>query len=217
MRLIVFAVFIFVFTAPVFSQRETWSWGGEVGLQMARLSITSATGASSTSSIHTSPSFGLYLRSPETKPNLFEIQAGYEITGANKEVYYARATNEFVRINDRFATVPVTAMWFRHFFNSEKWWAGLGIKGQLVVDSYVRHANPLPPGTTGIIFTPETEKFFGSVSGEMMYAFRLTEICLSAAYSLTPVINDQGVRVIPVCLNFSVKHRITAGGRYGEF
>ncbi len=195
------------------AQHDPWTIGAEVGLQVARLSVVSNTAASHLSSLHTSPPFGIYFRSPESKSYLLSLGVGFNVMGANKEVYYERVPHEWVRIKDRYATVQLSPMYYRHIFKKEKIWLGIGARGQYVVRSYLKHYNPLPSGSAGLIFTPDVKKALVSIKGEIMFVFAQADISIEAAYALTPLIDDCRIQAFPMTVSLMVKRMLYAPKR----
>jgi|GEM_PF-5561728 hypothetical protein len=217
MRGILLWTVIVLFGSRVHAQIDTWSWGAKVGIEASRLNVLSDIAPSRSGAFLVSPPFGLYLRTPTTKRYLFEFQLGYEVNGANKEFYYERTTNNWVRINDRFPTVEMNVIYYHHLLFGDKVWFGIGPKMQYIVQSFVKHGTSLPSGSTGTIYTPEVNNVFASLTGAFMYSLKYADVCLNSSFSFTPLINSEQIIVQNVSFSLMVKKRLLMGGRNGEF
>lgn len=194
------------------AQNNVWSLGAKIAFHCARLNITSGSAPSRSSTIQTTPAFGLYLRVRENKPNIFEFQLAYELTGSNKELYYERRAQEWVRIYDHYRTAAASAMLYHHLLNPEgRVLLGIGLKGQYVVNYTVRHPNPLPVGSAGLIYTPGVQKFYPSACMEFLFNAGFVDVGLGAGYGLMPLIRSEGVKVVSMTAAITVKKRFISG------
>jgi hypothetical protein len=199
------------------AQTDGTTFGGTVGLNAAAIRLSSDSAPSATTSIQTTPAFGLYYRSAMTRRIPFELRVGYECTGANKEYFYQRSQLEWVRILDRHNTVFIGAMVYTKGIIGGKLRAGLGPKVHYAFRSVVRSENSLPPGASGVIITPQVNKLYPAVTAELMFSLANTDIALNASAAVTPLINDARVKGFPIGAALTVKKRLVIGTRKREF
>lgn len=215
MQQILIAASVLLTSVLLSAQSDRWAVGGTVGLNCARIQVTGVVTPTKLSGIQPTPAFGVFFRtalgSGERTFCAFEFRGGYETSGAAREVYYERATEEWVRINDRYSTVPLSALGYVSPGGKGKLWLGAGLKGQYVIKSRVRNHSELPPGSHGFIFEPQVRKLFPSVCAEAVWSAQLADIAFTCCYALTPLIKSEGVTVTPMSLALTVKKRLALG------
>lgn len=178
------------------------------GLNTSQMSLTSSYAGSVTTGVQWSAGFGIYCKSAQVNMFRLEGQIAYEATGSGKETYYQVADEEWVRIYDRYRTIPVSILLVRNIGWKESWSIGIGFKSSFVVGHYVRHENNAPGTISGIIFSPEVFNWFGSPLLQLSHNFPYADVCLSGWYAISPLIEQYGVKAVPYGVAFTVKARI---------
>src|ERR1044072_3431093 len=105
-------------------------WKGQAGLivnlNTFQLTVKGGYGPSVTSGTQWSAGFGVYCKTETKNMFLSESQLAYEAVGAAREFYFARETDEWVRIYDRYRTIPLSIILNRSLGWKETWSFGLG-------------------------------------------------------------------------------------------
>lgn len=215
MRELFIALHFLIVPVAVIAQQDKWALGGTVGFNCARIQVTSPAAATKVSTIQPTPAFGMFFRTAlgtgERMLYALEFRAGYETCGANRELFYERAVDEWVRINDRYSTVPLSVLAYLSPGSGGKLWLGAGLKAQYVAGSKVRINSDFPAGAQGPVLEPEIKKLFPSVSAEVMWSAQLADIAITGCYGAGPLIADQGIRVTPMSVAITVKKRLSLG------
>lgn len=191
--------------------------GGTVGFNLARIQVTSTSAPSRVSGLQSTPAFGLYIRTPDALTNFAELRCGYESAGAEKTIYYEYQSRQFLRIYDRYTTLPVGIMVYHHLTSTSKFSIGAGVKTMIVLKATTRHDNTLPSGTTGVINNPTVKRFVACGTAEIMYSASLADIGVNMYYAFTPAINDYQTKVVYMGLSLTVKKRVTVANRYRSY
>jgi hypothetical protein len=204
----VLVLFLFFQTSAWGQATLTWEGGLMANLNTSQLSVTSPQAASRVTSNQWTAGFGIFVQSSEFKMNYLEGILAFEVTGSSKTIYYVYGNDQFARIPDRYRTIPLIITINRYLGERRKLAIGVGIKSSLVVSYGVRHEDPLPPSTTGLIQTAEPRKWFGSPVLQITAHFTRADISLSGWYALTPLIKQFSVHVVPYGVSFGVKYRV---------
>lgn len=189
-------------------QHGKWEYGLFAGLNSSQLSVVSSTGPSVKSSSQWSAGFGIFCKSPRIGKFRWEAQLASESTGGDKLVWYETADGNWLRIYDRYRTVPLTVLINRFIGVKEKWSLGLGFKSSIVVQYTVRHDNVFPGPSSGLILSPRVQRWFGSPVVQLSHHFPYADVTLSGWYALTPLINEHATTVAPYGVSFVVKVRL---------
>lgn len=137
-----------------------------------------------------------------------EGQLAFEETGAARATYYERMTNEWIRVYDRYRTVPLSVLLLRSLGWEEKWSIAAGFKSTFVLGHVLRHESTFPGGISGIIFSPDVKKWFGAPVIQLSRNFLYAEVALNGWYAISPLIDQLEVRAVPYGISFSVRARI---------
>jgi hypothetical protein len=181
-------------------------FGLMAGLNTSTLRMSGGYGAGETSTTQWSATFGMFFKSKEKNMFRFEVQTGYETSGAGREYYYQRSTSEFVRVFDRYRTIPLTVLLNRNFGWKETISFGLGFKSNFIISHTTRH-----PGTmdqSGIVLTPDVLTWYGSPVAQISVSLLYAEVSLCGWYAVTPLIDQFGVKAAPYGITFLVKARL---------
>lgn len=213
MRIIV-AILLLILNLSLFARTipaadvDPWQghFGLMAGLNTSTLRMSGGFGPTETSTTQWSAAFGLFFKSKVKNLFRFEVQTGYETIGAGREYYYQRSTGDFVRIFDRYRTIPLTLLLTRNFGWKETISLGVGFKSSFVLNHTVRHSAQFP--ASGIILTPDVLKWYGSPMVQMSANFLYAEISLCGWYAVTPVIDQFDVTASPYGITFLVKARL---------
>jgi hypothetical protein len=176
------------------------------GLNTSVLQVKGGFGPSETSTPQWTAAFGMYFKSNVKNMYRFEAQAGFEVSGAGREIYYQRSTADFVRIFDRYRTIPVSLLLTRNFGWKETISFGIGFKSSFVLNYTTRH-----PGTmsqSGIILTPDVLKWYGSPVAQLSINLLYADVSLCGWYAVTPVIDQFDVVASPYGITLLVKARL---------
>lgn len=195
-------------TVAVHAQ-EPWNrhMGAMINLNTAQMSVSGRYGPTRTTGTQWSAGFGIYMKTKTVNMLRFEVLLAYEVTGAGKTLYYERMSDEWIRIYDRYRTIPVSLILTRSIGWKESWSAGIGGKSSFVVSHTVRHDSEMP-GASGIIISPEVRKCFGSGLVQISHHFLYADVSLTGWYAFTPLIDHNGVQVSPYGISFAVKTRL---------
>lgn len=192
---------------------DMWACGATVGFNCAQIQISGPVTATRTTSVQPTPAFGAFVRTAFGSSTVYsvELRVGYETAGANREIYYERAPNEWVRINDRYSTIPLSILGYRAFGMQHRLKIGAGVKAQYVARSRVRNHSDFPPGASGPVFEPEIKKLFPSVSTEAVWSAQMADIAVTFCYAVAPLIDSQKITVTPLSFALTVKKRLAFG------
>lgn len=192
---------------------DMWTYGATIGFNCAQIQISGAVTPTKTTSVQPTPAFGAFVRTGFGSSVVYSIEfrVGYETAGANREIYYERAVDEWVRINDRYSTIPLSILGYRAFGAQHRLKLGAGVKAQYVARSRVRNQSSFPPGASGLVFEPEIKKLFPSVSAEAVWSAELADIAVTFCYAVAPLIDSQKIIVTPLSFALTVKKRLAFG------
>lgn len=195
---------------PILAQnpQDNMNLGFFANLNTSQMNISGEFSPSFTTGTQWSAGFGIYYKSAVKNMFRVEGQLAFEAIGSGKETYYQRSTNEWIRIYDRYRTIPLTILLLRNLGSEGKWAFGAGVKSSFVFGYVVRHDEPFPYGTSGIVFSPEVKKWFGSPIVQLSRNFAGSTISLNGWYAVTPLIDQYNVTVVPFGISFSVKARL---------
>lgn len=213
MRIALSSIFVFILTISldasprVDKEIAPWKWqmGLMAGLNTSQLSITGGYGASVTTGVQWSAGFGMYCKSSEVNMFRLEAQLAFEATGSGKETYYSVDQYDWVRVYDRYRTIPISVLLLRNLGWKESWSIGLGFKSSFVVGHYVRHERETPSSMSGIIYSPDVRKWIGSPVIQLSHNFPYADVSLSGWYAITPLIDQYTVKAVPYGISFAVK------------
>ncbi len=205
--LLLFTQATFARTAPR-DVVDPWQahFGLMAGLNTSTLQMKGGFGPTKTSTIQWTAAFGMYYKTKVKNMFRFEIQTGYETAGAGREYYYERSSGEFIRIFDRYRTIPFSMLLTRNLGWKETVSLGLGFKTNFILNHSVRH-----PGTLdrpGIIRTPDVLTLYGSPVAQLSLNLLYAEVSLYGWYAVTPVIDHLDVTASPYGITFMVKARL---------
>jgi len=182
--------------------------GFMANLNTSQMKITGGFGRSITTGTQWSAGFGIYFKSAVKNRFRLEAESAFEATGSGKETYYERSTYEWVRIYDRYRTIPFTLKLDRSLGETGKWSVGAGFKSSFVVGYSVRHESAVPNGSSGIILSPVVKKWFGSPVIQLTRNFATSDVSLCGWYAISPLIDQYGVTSTPFGISFAVKARL---------
>lgn len=192
------------------SANDVDPWKSHIGLMAGMntsiLQMRGGFGPHETSTVQWTAAFGLFYKSNVKNMFRFEIQSGFEVTGAGREYYYQRTTDEFVRVFDRYRTIPLSLVLTRNFGWKETISLGAGFKSSFVLNYSVRHSDQLP--NAGIILTPEVLRWYGSPVVQLSANLPYAEVSLVGWYAVTPVIDQFDVTASPYGVTLLVKARL---------
>lgn len=181
-------------------------FGFMAGMNTSILSMKGGLGPSQTSTMLWTAAFGVYFKSNQKNMYRIEVQSGYVVDGSGREFYYERAEQEFVRIYDRYRTIPLSLILIRNLGWKETISLGLGFRSSFVVSYATRHAGTMQQ--SGMIFSPKPLRCYGSSLIQLSYNFPNADISLCGWYAVTPVIDQFNVRAAPYGLMLLVKARL---------
>jgi hypothetical protein len=155
MRILI-ALLLFPILNPVSAQSKSSAnvdpWQSHIGLMAGMntsiMQMKGGFGPHETSGMQWSAEFGIYFKSQQKNMFRFEVQTGYETAGAGREYFYQRYTSEFVRIYDRYRTIPLTILLTRNFGWKETLSLGAGFKSSFVLNYATRHSSSV--GQSGV-------------------------------------------------------------------
>lgn len=159
-----------------------------------------------TSTAQWTAAFGAYFKSNVKNMFRFEVQTGFEVSGAGREYFYQRNSSEFVRIFDRYRTIPLAVLITRNFGWKETISFGVGFKSSFVVNYTTRHAGTM--SQSGIILTPEVLRWYGSPVAQLSVNLLYADVSLCGWYAVTPVIDQFDVVASPYGVTLLVKARL---------
>lgn len=204
----VFCLLLFLQTSVCAQSALTWEGGLMANLNTSQLSVTSQQAASRVTGNLWTAGFGLFVRSSEFHMNYLEGILAFEVTGSSKTIYYLYGNDQYVRIPDRYRTIPLIITINRYLGQKKKLSAGIGLKSAVVVSHGVRHEDPLPPSTPGLIHTATPRKWFGAPVFQLSAHFSRADITLNAWYALTPLIRQSSAEAVPYGISFGVKYQL---------
>lgn len=192
--------------------QEPWKWhmGAMVNLNTSQMSVSGGYGATQTTGTQWSAGFGFYLKTKTVNMLRLEAQLAFEATGAGKALYFERMIDEWIRIYDRYRTIPVSLIVTRSIGWKESWSVGLGGKSSFVVSHAVRHDSE-HPGLSGIVISPDVRKCFGSGVIQISHHFLYADVSLTGWYAFTPLIEYNSVKAVPYGISFAVKKMLVPG------
>lgn len=185
---------------------EPWrsSFGLMAGLNTSQLAVYGPSGSVSSTMLW-SAGFGVYFKTNTKNMFRLEGQTGIEGVGANESIYYLYSDDHYLRIYDRYTAIPLILFLNRSLGWKESWSVGIGFKSSFVVKASVRHDGRQPFGVTAFLVNPEVQKWFGAPVLQLSHHFPYADLSLCGWYAITPLIDENNVKVTPYGLSFAVK------------
>lgn len=179
-----------------------------VNLNTSQMNISGGFGPTITTSTQWSAGVGVVFKSAVKNMFRIEGQLAFEETGSGRATYYERVTNEWIRVYDRYRTLPISVLLLRNLGWEEKWSIAAGFKSSFVVGHALRHESSTSGGNSGVILSPEVKKWFGAPVIQLSRNFPYAEVALNGWYAVSPLIDQLEVRAVPYGISFSVRARI---------
>ena len=180
--------------------------GAMVGLTSSQLMISGPEEATIRSGTLWSAGFGMFLKTADHNQFRGELQIGYSVIGASREILFTTADQKNIRIYDRYKTMPVTVYIIRNLGWKERFSAGLGVRSRAVLGHETRFPDPDPH--TGVIISPPVQRWLGDVTAQFSLNTTFAEIAVSGWYDVNSVVRSSDAHANSAGVELMVKLRL---------